>query len=75
MKQDPDKKVDKKEASVRLSFDALSAAYNKSYDSQKPTLIKEIDSILDKYLSITEMNDTTILIETAVEPEDDDDNP
>ena len=63
--QEPDsKKVNTEEASIRLSFDTLSQAYVKSYDSKKPTLLKEIDRVLDKYLSVSEMHDTTIITKT-----------
>jgi hypothetical protein len=64
------KKVSTQEAGMRLSFDTLSQAYLKSYDSKKPTLLKEIDRILDQYLTVSEMQDTTIITKNDLGIED-----
>ena len=46
------------------SFVTLSEAYSKSYDSQKPQLLDEIDKVLDNYLSFTASKDTPIIYST-----------
>ena len=40
-------KLKKKSSASELSFITLSEAYAKSYDSQKPQLLQEIDKVLD----------------------------
>jgi hypothetical protein len=65
MKQEePDKEVVEQEVvkhECESAFDALAAAYKQSYDSKKPILLKQIDKVLDDYLSFTEMKETSII--------------
>lgn len=54
-------KLKKRSSASKLSFMTLAEAYSKSYDSQKPQLIAEIDKVLDSYLSFTTNKDTPII--------------
>jgi hypothetical protein len=56
-------KLKKKSSASELSFITLSEAYAKSYDSQKPQLLQEIDKVLDDYLSFTVMEAPVIITE------------
>ena len=52
---------DSQESECKSAFGALASAYKQSYDSKKPILLKQIDKVLDDYLSFTEMKETSII--------------